>query len=215
MSKDDPVAIRLSQVENKLARIERLTQNDSLLRLASQIEQLQQEVRELRGEVERLSHAVSGIQSRQRDLYLDIDRRLQALEAGGATGDTAVSGERDAYQAAFDLLRESRYAEAEQAFSDFLTTYPESSFADNAQYWLGETNYVTRDFKAAVDAFRKVIDNYPDSTKSADAWLKMGYSYYEMDNMPEARDALQTVVNNYPGHAAARLAQQRLEEMGN
>lgn len=212
---DDPYAVRLRQVEEKLAHIERLTRNDSLLQLAGQVQQLQREIRELRGEVERLNHQVQSTQDRQRDLYLDIDRRLQALEAGGSAAGTGGAGsdDRDAYQAAFELLKQSRYEEAKQAFQAFLQNHADSALADNAQYWLGEARYVTRDFAGAIQAFQALLDRFPQSAKRPDAWLKLGYSHYEQGAWAEARKALETVIARFPDHAASRLAKQRLDRM--
>ncbi len=61
-------------------------------------------------------------------------------------------------------------------FQQFLQSYPQSSLADNAQYWLGESYYVTRDFQNAAAAFQTVLDRWPDSRKAPDALLKLGYT---------------------------------------
>ena len=87
--------------------------------------------------------------------------------------------QRKAYDEALELLKEGRYNDASAAFQSFLKTYPGSSYADNAQYWLGEVYYVTRKFKPALAEFGKVLTNIRDSTKIADAKLKMGYIHYE------------------------------------
>lgn len=208
---DDPVAVRQAQLDERVARIERVAQNQSLLQLAGRIDELQAEVRTLRGEVERLSHDMTGTQERQRDLYLDIDRRLQVLEAGNTQ--SAAGDDRGTYQTAFDLLKQGRYEQAEQAFGEFLQKHPNSRLRDNAQYWLGEANYVTRDFKQAIAEFRKLLEQYPDSAKVPDAWLKLGYCHYELGEWAKAREALNKVVSGFPDHAAANLAKQRLERM--
>ena len=65
-------------------RLERLLSSSALMDLLGGVQSLQTEIRELRGEVERQSHAVDQLKQRQRELYLDIDRRLRGMEAGGA-----------------------------------------------------------------------------------------------------------------------------------
>ena len=104
------------------------------------------------------STRVSKTQDQQREMYGDVDRRLAALEGGGAAG--AASGvaprasglpvpqgdDRANYQAAFDLLKDGKYPEAISGFKQFLTTFPNSALADNAQYWLGEAHYVTKQY---------------------------------------------------------------------
>src|SRR5690606_34873190 len=84
---DDPVYLRIQDIEARLMRIERVVNNESLIELAGQIEQLRTDVAAMRGEVETLRFEAESAGDRQRELYLDIDQRLQALEqsrGGGA-----------------------------------------------------------------------------------------------------------------------------------
>ena len=230
---EDPVLNKLNDMDERLQRVERVVNNDSLVQLAAQIEELQTEVRQLRGEIDNVSHDTQGGATRQRDQYLDIDRRLQVLEmqggssstsraavaAAGATGAAAAragtsgTSDRVQYQAAFDLLKEGRYEEARQAFGQFLTDYPDSQLAGHGQYWYAETYYVGQDFEAALPAFNKVIEGYPSSRKIPDARLKIGYCHYELEQWTDARKTLIGVTENYPETTAARLARQRLAQM--
>lgn len=77
---EDPVQLRLTDLEARLLRIERVLQNDSLITLSTQADQLRADVAALRGQVEEVRFDVEGDAQRQRDLYLDLDQRLQALE---------------------------------------------------------------------------------------------------------------------------------------
>lgn len=212
---DDPYAQRVRVMEDRLANVERVLDSGSMVQMLGRIEELQGEVRALRGEIETLRYDLDGVRQRQRDVYLDLDQRLQALESastgGGAT--TANGNDRDAYQAAFALLREARYEEAKQAFGNFLDSYPQSALTPNAWYWLGEVNYVNKDFDTAVGQFRKVVDGFPQSNKTPDAWLKLGYCHYELGQWDKAREALRAVAQRFPEHAAAGLANERLERM--
>lgn len=213
---DDPVAIKLNKLESQVDHIQRVTENQSLLQMADRMDQLEQQVRELRGQLEELKHEVDGTQQRQRELYMDIDRRLQSLEAGGGGSggqSGASSDDRKAYEAAFEQLKQGRYDQARSAFADFLKAHPDSTLADNAQYWLGEADYVRSEFKQAVSDFKTLLDKYPDSAKVPDAWLKLGYCHYELKQWDAASKALNTVINRYPDATAARLAKQRLERM--
>ncbi|HEX7047005.1 MAG TPA: tol-pal system protein YbgF [Gammaproteobacteria bacterium] len=212
---DDPYAVRVRQMEARVANVERILDSGSMVQLLGQIEALQNELRELRGAVETLRYDLDGVRQRQRDVYLDLDRRLQALEstAGGGAAPAAAGNDRDAYGAAFALLREARYEEAKQAFKTFIDNYPESSLVPNAWYWLGEVNYVNKDFRTAVDQFRTVVEQFPQSSKAPDAWLKLGYCHYELEQWDKAREALQAVAERYPEHPAAGLASERLERM--
>ncbi|HEX2494450.1 MAG TPA: tol-pal system protein YbgF [Steroidobacter sp.] len=219
---EDPVVQKLTELDGRLLRIERVLANQSLLDLSQRIEAAQAESRTLRGQLEELQHSLNQTQSQQRELYTDMDRRLGALEGAGVAGASAArpSGlpvpqgdDRANYQAAFDLLKDGKYEDAISGFTQFLATFPTSGLADNAQYWLGEAHYVTKQYPEALRAFRTVLEKYPDSRKTPDALLKVGYCNYELKNWAEARSALNQVVQRFGDTTAARLASQRLAKM--
>jgi tol-pal system protein YbgF len=123
------------------------------------------------------------------------------------------AGESNAYQAAFDTLKEGRYKEAKAKLKAFLDKYPNSSFAGNAQYWLGEAHYVTRDFEQGIVEFEKVLKVFPTSNKVPDAMLKLGYTYYELKQFPKAKAILEDLRTRFPDETAARLATKRLDRI--
>ena len=227
----DPVYLRLQDMDARLIRIERVVENESLIELATQLSQLQAETAGLRGEIETLRYESQNAAQRDRDLYIDVDNRLQNLERGQARAPTPpigdapapgpaaaaaapAAGDQEAYNAAFELIQARRYEEATRAFTDFLAVYPRSVLRDNAQYWLAETYYVRRQFAAALPQFQKVLDEYPQSAKLPDALLKVGYCNHELGQRDAARAALREVQRLYPDTTAARLATQRLERIG-
>jgi tol-pal system protein YbgF len=274
-------AVRPTTVEGRLARVERLLDSGALVEMATRLEQLQSELQKLRGDVELHGRDLEVIKQRQRDLYLDIDRRLRRAEVGNAAPQVAPSApppaavtpppagavattpssatpttpaspppagasatvpppaspavqatpalppaapvpaappvdraqQQLAYQAAFDLLKEGRYPESITAFEQFLASYPAGAYSDNAQYWLGEARYVTRDFTAASRDFQLVIKQFPGSPKVPDAMLKLGYAQYELKDYATSRATLTELRQKYPSSTAARLAASRLERM--
>jgi tol-pal system protein YbgF len=227
---DDPVYLRIQDLEARLIRIERVLNNDSLISLASDVTSLRNEVQSLDGDIETLRHDLDEQSERQRDLYVDLDRRLADLEAAeaqaartpgvagpgsgaGFGGAAAGVSDQDAYGAAFGLIQQQDFAGAQSAFQNFLANYPQSSLRANAQYWLGETYYGQLSFMAALGEFKKVVDNYPDSSKLPDALLKMGYCYDELGDLDAARQALLRVVREFPDTQAAGLADQRLDRI--
>lgn len=231
--------------------------------LVIQVQELQDEVRNLRGQLEEQSRELENLKRRQRDQYLDLDQRLsdvrnsQPVITGGppvrpatsAQGSTAIppaedvpevraplttgssvtaigqpvaqsqtpastaADEKAAYDRAFQSLKDLRYADAAEKFQSFLDRYPNSDYSDNAQYWLGESYYVTRNYDIALTAFQQLMDRFPDSPKVPDALLKMGYTHYELKQWDSARAALTQVQESYPDTTLARLAESRLRGM--
>ena len=240
-------------LDERLKRIERLFASEGLFKLFDEVESLGTEVRELRGQVEALSHALNQLKERQRELYLDADQRLQRIESATPTQTvgptpqpatppatpatpaqaTAPSqpapapatpstpeapppagidpfAEQQAYQTAFDLLKSGRYEDAVVAFQQFLVEFPAGSYADNAQYWLGETFYITRQFQQAVQEFERLVSMHPNSQKLTHALLKIGYAHDELGNTADAERVLGELMERYPQSAAAGLARKRL-----
>jgi tol-pal system protein YbgF len=227
---EDPVLIQLEELDRRIGAIERILANGSLIELTMQVDELQRQNAALQGRTESLEHDAESTASRQRDLYVDVDDRIQSLERSLQSQGTAVNvldggallpgqlpvpggSDRDNYQAAFELLKEQRYEPAALAFQQFLVSYPESQLADNAQYWLAESYYVTDKFDSALQEFEVVINKYPRSRKVPDALLKIGYSNYELERWDAARGSLARVQSEYPDTTAARLAEQRLKRM--
>ena len=249
-----------SRLDERLARIERLLDAEGLVKLFDDVKSQEVEVRELRGQFEELSHAIKQLRERQRELYLDIDKRLMNLETAGvavtagpsqppagtpeapaastpstpetvaatppapavepAAGSEPTTGvdpfaEQQAYQNAFELLKAGRYEDAADAFHGFIARYPSGSYADNAQYWLGETYYITRDFASSVREFERLLGSYPNSGKLTHAMLKIGYAHDELGDRAAAEGALEALVTRYPQSAAAGLARKRLQTIRN
>ncbi|MDX1453937.1 MAG: tol-pal system protein YbgF [Gammaproteobacteria bacterium] len=218
VQQEDPYAVRVRELEAQVKQMERVLDNQSLLQLLAEIERLQKEVRRLTGELETLRYDTDGMRERQRDLYVDLDQRLQELESGASNASSGSTqsddgNDRAAYQAALALVQQSRYQEAEKAYRAFLENYPNSGLRPNAHYWLGEIAYVNKQFDKALQEFRGGAEQYPDSSKAPDLLLKAGYTYDELGDAAKARATLEAVQQRFPDHRAARLASARLERM--
>ncbi len=230
---------------------------EQMVDMVLQIQQQQDEVRMLRGQLEDQAHQVDTLKLRQRDQYLDLDQRIGELSTlrpamtgpqsapatvfippeedvpeirSGPREPSSVTSlatpqtsersnadnpqaEKQMYDTAFQALKELRYADAAEEFSTFLGRYPQSDLADNAQYWLGESYYVTRNYEIALEAFQGLLTNYPQSLKVPDCLLKVGYTHYELKQWELARAALTQVQEQYPNTTVARLAENRLRSM--
>lgn len=233
----------------RIQRLERMMESQGLVDLLMRVESLQQEVQLLRGDSEVQGHTLNDIKKRQRDLYIDIDRRLLQLERQNNGTATYVppaaapvpepevaepvkrpstspapqptqtvaaydeKAERQAYQQAFNLLRELRYAQAVQAFRDFISKYPDGRYAHIAQYWLGEAGYAQGNFKTAIEDYQVLLARYKNSPKRAQAMLKIGYSHHKLNNNKEAIASFNDVIKTFPGTTEAGQAQKMLKEI--
>lgn len=221
---EDPVYIRMNDLDARVQRIERVLTNQSLLELAQRIDALQSEVRNLRGEVELLQNETQGGKTQSRNLYGDLEKRLAALETlggvgaapppGATPGLAAGASEQATYDAGMAALRSGNYDKAVATFREVVANYPTGDLAPNAQFWIGESYYTKGDLESAVAAYRKVLADWPIARKAPDAMVKLGFSLSDLRRTAEARSTLEEVVRKFPGTNAAQLAADRLNRLG-
>jgi tol-pal system protein YbgF len=206
--------------------------------MLSRVNSLQTEVQELRGQVELLTFELQRMKQSQKDRYVDLDGRLNQLETGqvatasnnksAAVVITPVPGikpiarravvdsvaEKEVYTSAFKLLKNRDFQAAEKAFVEFLGQFPDGEYADNAQYWLAETQYVQNNLEASMNSFKLVLAGFPNSAKIPDAKLKMGYIYVTNGQVAEAKEILNEVIaSSSPRSSKVRLAKAKLKEI--
>jgi len=194
-------------------RIDTKSDKSSTLDLVTQNENMLQEIAKLRGQIEVLANDIANAQKRQKDFYTDLDARLRKLEPREVTIDGKTSqvdpGEQRGYDAAMQLFKAGDYKAAGVALQEFVQRYPGSSYASNAQYWLGNAYYAQRDCKAAIAAQLVVLKNYADSPKAPDAMLNIASCQTELKDKA-AKKTLQDLIKQYPDSPAAATAKERL-----
>lgn len=115
----------------------------------------------------------------------------------------------DLYRKAFNAYREGRYGQAILDFEDFLRAHPDHEYADNAQYWVGESYYSQGEYEQAVVEFNRVLERYPHEAKTPDALLKIGLAYEKLGQADRAQVFWERLLAQHPHTEAAREAQQR------
>jgi tol-pal system protein YbgF len=247
---------RVQVVEQRLAKLEALLQNQGLLSLLQDVEALKEEVARLKGRTELNAHQVDALGQRQTDLYQDLDHRLTELAsrpalaalpakhaenpdaAAGSPAAQASSGqsrsstaaantnaaasgsgaeasadpllESKLYEAALNQFRAANYLGSIAAFRGFVKSYPSSSLASNAQYWIGYSYYAMGDYKTAIAQQRKLIAAYPQSGKVPDALLNIARCQEELREGQSAKKTLEEIISKYGGTNAASIAAKRL-----
>jgi len=221
-------------VEQRLGQIERMLEarSGAQLQMLNQLDSLQQDVAELRGITEEHQYRLEQLLERQRELYQEIDRRFSNLKDSPSQNRSAGNqyaeldqvptqtdsssyspnlSENDAYDKAIALvLEDKRYDDAIPAFQSFLKNFPNSTYAPNAHYWLGQLFFAKRQYDEAKQQFETVVNGYPDSNKRGDCLLKLGAIASEQDKSADATAYYQQVIEEYPDSTEANLAKQRL-----
>jgi tol-pal system protein YbgF len=217
------------QLSDQIEQLKRLVQARGVaqINLQQQITDLQDELSQIRGETETHAHKLEQIIDRQRELYIEIERRLSNLQAQPApqatpevvegTSTQEYSGslsENESYDQAVNLiLKERRYDDAIPQFEKFIQQFPNSVFIPNAHYWLGQLLFNKSQFSEAQQHFNQVIRFYPDSSKRPDALLKQGTVLQKLGDEQEAKKLFEQVISEYPDSTSATLAKSRLSNI--
>ena len=211
--------------------------------LFNQLQRMQDQLAQQQGAIEVLQNQVNQLKQEGLERYQDLDRRIGAGVAPAATPDNSSTGgapsaaaggaaagaaaaapaassepgdpakEKLYYDAAFDLIKAKDFDKASQAFTAFLRKYPNSQYAGNAQYWLGEVNLAKGDLQGAGQAFAKVSQLYPKHAKVPDSLYKLADVERRLGHTDKVKGILQQVVAQYPGTSAAQLAQRDLQRL--
>jgi tol-pal system protein YbgF len=196
------------------AKIDSKSDKAAALDMLNQHEQTMQEIARLRGQVEVLANQVATSEKHQKDFYADLDARLKKLEPRAEVIDgrqtEVMPTEKQAYDTAMDLFKTGDYKGAGSALQDFVKRFPNSGYAANAQYWLGNSYFAQRDYKNAIAAQEVVATTYRDSAKAPDAMLNIASSYIELKDKKSAKKAFQQLITKFPDSSAAQAAKDRL-----
>jgi tol-pal system protein YbgF len=207
---------RVTKMEGDLKNlIDTKTDKSATLDLIAQQQNLMEEINRLRGQVELLAHSIDTAAKREKDFYSDLDARLRKLEPREVTIDGKTASvdlaEQKAYDTGMQQFKDGDYKGAASLLSDFVKRYPASSYAANAQYWLGNAYYAQRDCKAAIVAQQQVVKNYPDSPRAPEAMLNIASCQTELKAVNNAKKTLQELIKSYPDSQAAATARDRLK----
>jgi tol-pal system protein YbgF len=118
--------------------------------------------------------------------------------AAAGAGALPAGNAQDQYNYAMGLLTQANYPAAEQAMRAFVERYPKDPLAGNAQYWLGETFYVRKDYGNAATAFAQGYEKYPKGPKAADDLLKLGMSLQALNQKADACRAYARLQRDFP-----------------
>lgn len=214
---------QLTNVERKLD-----SRNRAQVNIQRQLDDLQTQVNELRGVTELHTHQLSQVLERQRELYQELDRRVsealkpatQAPNAIAVDSSTVSKGysndltENEAYDKALNLvLKDKRYEQAIPEFRSFNQAYPNSTYAPNSHYWLGQLLFNKGKLTEAEQEFSIVVQQFKDSSKRPDALLKLAMVAQQQKNANKAKKLYRQLLSEYPDSTSAQLAKPRLDNL--
>ena len=214
--------LMLKRQSESEARVEHLIQSgnktdERINELSHQIQTRDEQAKVTSSQITHLQETIRGLRTSQDELKARFMLLTQQTaspkievvnqEPASKARDTGPPTE---YVKAFGQYSTNNFANAITAFETFLKNNPQSDYAANALYWIGECHYSLSDLPKAKEIFFKVAGTYPNSPKAPDALLKLGYTMAAMKEKEKAHAIFESLINSYPSSPAAIKARERL-----
>ena len=216
---NDLVLKRQSETEAKVEHLIQATRkgDQRANELAGQLQSQDEQTKVVATQVKRLEDTIRELRKSQDELkarFILLSQQTPPPKIEVVNQEAPPKG-RDAgppadYMKAFGLYSANNFPEAIIAFETFMKNNPQSDYAANALYWVGECHYSLSDLPRAKDIFFKVAGTYPNSPKAPDALLKLGYSLAAMKEKDKAHAIYESLIKSYPSSPAAAKARERL-----
>ena len=201
------------------AKIEHLIQADKknvqrMNELSGQIQSLEEQSKGSAVQIKQLQTSLREVRTAQEEITARIVQpvvtpKIEVVNPEPAPK-TKDSGPPAEYVKAFGLYSANNFVGAIEAFEAYLVHAPQSDYAANATYWIGECHYSLSDLPKSLIFFQKVVDTFPKSAKAPDALLKLGYAQSALKERDKARKTFEYLVKTYPSSPAAAKARERL-----
>ena len=208
---------------------------------AADVSELREAIQQLRGQLETLKKDMTRDSKRSDELkdrldtialkvnfiesFLEIGKKDSVSDvydkgvkptgnAVAATKEPAKKQDKETvYAAAYQTFKNGQYDKSRTEFKNFLATYPDTEYAGNAQFWIGECYFFEKNYEQAILEYEKVSKNYPKGNKVPYALLKQGLSFLKLNDKTSAKLILQQVIKDFPNTNQARIARSKLQEI--
>lgn len=199
-------------------------------RIQNRLRSLESVASELQGRIEKLEFELQETQHNQQRRIANMEQRIhQALTNGVTTGSSPIGtdvpldivevttpGSDESYFAqGMNSLRNQDYRPAQQYFDQLLQQFPNSEYAPDSMYWLGEINasFEPTNLEKARQRFVQLIRLYPNHDQVPNALYKLGTVYHQLGDTSRAVEYLERVISEHPNHEVSKVASQYLSEL--
>jgi len=189
-------------IENRVDKLERIVNNKGLVEMMVRIESIQSELQNLLGEIELQKHTLAGIKKRQRDLYLDIDRRLLQMErrSGSSLGSAAKQKVEPVKAPVAIASPEKKITPERSAKTSGVAPAKKmgGEKGEQAAYQAAFDLLRSLRYDKATLAFRQFLADYPDGRYAHIAQYWLAETSYHTRKYDVAVKDYQALIDQYP-----------------
>ena len=169
---------------------------------------LEERSKSLEDRIKGMDEKIDRVVSKQGELEKSISAKEVSIGVKGF-----ATGAGDLYKEAYETFQKGDLEGAQKKLEAFLKQYPNTELSDNAQFWIGETYYLKKDFEKAILEYEKAIAKYPEGDKIPAALFKQALAFLELGDKTNAKSLLKRVTERYPHSDQAEIAKKKLEEI--
>lgn len=186
-------------IEQRVTRLERILNSQGLQEMLTRMDTLQSEVEKLRGDLEVQKHQLDELKQRQRDLYVDIDRRLTRLERNGSGSASSGGAKGVAGMSAAGAGKTGGAPKpTPMASSASTSAAPVDSAGEQKAYQKAFDTLRELRYGQAVKAFRSFLAKYPKGRYAHIAQYWIAEAEYAQRKFKQAITDYQKLIDNYP-----------------
>ena len=219
------------EIDALKAQIESLRSgSQNYANVINSINEMRQELQLIKGQME-----TAGMNKVEKDsTYKELENRILALEnkisqlhtlfsdfkktsvpptSTSSTPPSSGGGNLSAIQEYNQLLAlfgQANYREAISGLMGFAQKYPNTAYAQEAQYWVAEGYFALNDFVKAISEYQKFVEANPSHAKTKTAIYRQGVAFLNIKSYPEAKLFFQKVMSSFPGSPEATDSRQRI-----
>ena len=235
----EAIKSQLADIQLQLLQLQKQTPNKSEVAeletlISGQLEELLRAEADARADLQALSGQIGQLESKLEDTNFRLQQLAQQIVATNQELQAVRSAAEEArvreraperpqpvnptdpralYDAAYNDYLQGNYDLAILGFRQYLDNFRGTELADNAAYWIGECLYRQGNFQQAIEQFDEVLRS-EGSDRVASALLRKGYSYLQLGQRAQGVVHLQTVICDHASTDEAKIASQRLQELG-
>ena len=207
--------VRLDAMETRMLRVERAANNEALLKLSQRINAMQSEIQQLRGENEQLTHELNTLKTRQREQFLDIDRRLQSSTSGQSSGminnGTISNGSTTTEGVLINNSTGDQSSGVLASENQQVVTANTAMAANDAaeDYKNAFTLLKQGKYDESITAFTGFLQTHSQSKYASNAQYWLAEANYVSKRYPQAQAEFSKVIEQYP--ASSKVADAKLK----
>lgn len=200
----------MMQLDDNLTKM-RATQTDLVVKMTD----LSSNLEALNSQLDSSQQRMTSLSQKLDDLQADIQRRMNVLAGqmgGGSSGSSSqTSNPSDIYRLAFNDYQAGKFDLALIGFRNFVSQYPRTDLAPQAQFEVGECEFARKNYLDAAREYEKAAMASPKSDIASKALYKKGVALQSAGRDNDARDTFKRVIKEYPRSDAAKSAKDILE----